>query len=136
MAMNTLGPGVRWNHQEKAMVWTLEDEETDKRQSEGKGRGEVSTMNEFSKMASGILKCLNFTFDCPQMNENGAMAVLDTQMWVGEEERSAGVPVEMLMDKDLKVMKVGHLQQVVLYKFYQKSMTNKLNNMHSNTIPE
>ena len=134
VALDTMAPGVRWCQAEKAMVWSKECEDADRKGgSEG---GKIVSMEEFAKMASSIVNCLKFTYDCPQMNANGTMPVLDTQMWVGCETRTTGIPEALLKDKSLVKAKVGQLRSVVLYKFYQKPMTNKLSNRQSNAIPE
>ena len=128
-----MAPGVRWSQVEQAMVWSEEDERADKSESRG---NKVSTMTEFANMASGVVSCLRFTFDCPQMNAGGAMPVLDTQMWVGKEGRNSGIPEAILEDRSLIQTKVGILRSVVLYKFYRKPMANQVSNRNSSTIPE
>ena len=114
VALDTLKPGVRWNQGEGAMVWSKEQEDQDL--TEG-GGNTVSTMREFSKMASGVVNCLKFTYDCPQMNGEGTMPVLDTQIRVAKENRTTGIPEELLQDRTLVKAKVGQLKEVVLYKF-------------------
>ena len=52
-------------------------------------------MEEFSKMASSITSYLQFTWDAPDLHEDGRMPVLDTSMWMGTEEREIGVPQNM-----------------------------------------
>ena len=39
-------------------------------------------MREISKMADSICPALKTTFDCPGMQEEGKMTVLDLQQWV------------------------------------------------------
>ena len=133
VALDTMAPGVRWSQVEQAMVWSEEDERADKSESRG---NKVSTMTEFANMASGVVSCLRFTFDCPQMNAGGAMPVLDTQMWVGKEGRNSGIPEAILEDRSLIQTKVGILRSVVLYKFYRKPMANQVSNRNSSAIPE
>ena len=69
--------GVRWSDDSKAMEWSPEAEAEDK--AKGTSREEI-TMREFSRMASIVLNCLNFTYYYPEMNKDGKMAVLDNQM--------------------------------------------------------
>ena len=44
---------------------------------------ESNTMKHFSKMASQIVGCLNFTWDDQSLNPTNKMTVLDTQDWMG-----------------------------------------------------
>ena len=54
--------GVRWCKVKKVMLWSQECEDEDK---ETKVDTRINTMRQFSLMASDILSCLKFTFDCP-----------------------------------------------------------------------
>ena len=64
------------------------------------------------------------------------MPVLDTAMWVGREQRESGIPPDMLDKEGLVMTRVGELKDVVLYRFYQKPMTNLLVNLASNAAPD
>ena len=72
--------GVRWEPQHKCFMWSKEQEDADRSQAKNQ---EVNTMEQFTRMASGILACLQFTFDTPASNPNAQMPVLDTSMWIG-----------------------------------------------------
>ena len=61
------------------------------------------------------------------------MAVLDTEMWLGLESMSPGVP-EAVSDK--KPVRPGEAKKIILYSFYKKPMANRLANLESNAIPE
>ena len=52
--------GVRWEPQHKCFMWSQENEDIDKAQVKNQ---EINTMEQFTRMASGILACLQFTFD-------------------------------------------------------------------------
>ena len=56
------------------------------------------------------------------------MPVLDTQIWMGMEERETGIPKEMLKERELIKVKTGQLQRVIQFKFYQKPVVNRLSN--------
>ena len=133
VAMDTLRAGTRWSKVEKAMVWSQETQDLDTHQ--GKVR-QVNSMEQVALMASDIVSCLKFTNDCPQINSEGTMAVLDTQMWTGQEARQTGIPRDMLEDKDLIKTKMGPLREIVLYKFYQKPMANRVGNRKASAAPE
>ena len=81
--------GVRWEPQHKCFMWSQENEDADRSQAKNQ---EVNTMEQFTRMASGILVCLQFTFDTPASNPNAQMPVLDTSMWIGVQSRKYGVP--------------------------------------------
>ena len=53
-------------------------------------------MEQFTIMASGILSCLQFTFDTPASNHNAQTPVLDTSMWIGVQAREYGVPNQIV----------------------------------------
>ena len=52
------------------------------------------------------------------------------------EQRETGIPREMLSKEEDIITKMGELKDVVLYRFYQKPMTNLLVNLASNAAPE
>ena len=133
MAVDTFRLGIRWNSQQKAMVWSLESEEEDRSSGEDP---EVITMREIAKMATEVMKCLKFTFDTPKLNKSLTMPVLDSQIWVGNEQRETGIPVGLLRDTDLIQVKTGELQKVVLFMFYQKPMVNRTSNLARSAAPE
>ena len=86
-ALEKFRPGTRWDPTHKVFIWTPEAHQEDLNQNM-----ELITMTEFSKMASSLLGCLNFTWDSPEKNEGKTMPVLDTQVWVGWGSRKWGVP--------------------------------------------
>ena len=92
-------------------------------------------MKQFSRMASGITEKLNFTYDLPENNPNGRMPVLDTQIWVGREERETGIPKEILPEH-LNTAKTGKLNNVILYSFYKKNMANRVPNRQESAAPD
>ena len=85
--------GTRWSETDKAMVWSQETELEDRNNNVSK---EANSMEQFAKMASQMLGCLNFTYDVPQNNPNNRMPVLDTEIWIGQEQREIGIPPEIL----------------------------------------
>ena len=121
MAVDRMRLGVRWDAKNKAMMWTPETEQEDR---ENNVDPDILTMREIAKMAGDIEKCLRFTFDTPRMNKSGSMPVLDTQIWMEEEQRETGIPRDMVNNGDIIKMKTGQLERVVAYKFYQKPMVH------------
>ena len=91
--------GVRWYKFKKVMLWSQECEDEDK---ETNADARINTMRQFSLMASDILSCLKFTFDCPEMTDGDGMPVLETEMWIGREQREQGLP-EAILKKDKQV---------------------------------
>ena len=79
------------------------------------------------------MTCLNIIFDVPEANESRKMAVLDTEMWLGTEELTPGIPDELTAKKPVKP---GKANKVILYQFYKKHMANKIPNLEANAIPE
>ena len=121
-ALETMKLGVRWCGQSKCFIWSKENEDLDRSINQS---SEVNTMTEFSKMASSILKCLEFTQDSPASNSDGRMPVLDTSMWVDWQTRELGIPEEII-PSDIKLpVKSGQLKKVVMYRFYRKTIANK-----------
>ena len=103
-------------------MWSKEEEDKDKEQLKDP---EINTMEQFTEMASGILSCLQFTFDTPASNTNAQMPVLDTSMWVDWQTRELGIPEEII-PSDIKLpVKSGQLKKVVMYRFYRKTIANK-----------
>ena len=133
MAVNVFRLEVRWDQDSKAMVWTSHQEQQDR---EVKINMEKVTMEEISKMAGTVLGCLRFTFDTPSMNPTNTMPVLDTQIWMKQEERETGIPADLLKDRNLIQVKTGALQRVVVYKFYQKPMVHRVANLSRSASPE
>ena len=76
-ALEEMKLGVRWDPTSKCFTWTQETEDQDKADSK---TTEANTMIQFSRMASSLISCLEFTMDCPGNNRNGRMPVLDTSM--------------------------------------------------------
>ena len=44
--------------------------------------GDLRTMREVVKMANSITIMVQFTGDCPSLNESGKMPLLDPQVWI------------------------------------------------------
>ena len=78
-ATRKLRKGVRWCQEEQALIWTPEMEQEDAGIS-----NEVVTMKALWSKASGVINCLNFTYDCPDLNSSEGMSVLDTTICVGQ----------------------------------------------------
>ena len=78
-ALEQMKQGVKWDQEFKCFKWSPEKESQDR---QDKISPEISTMSEFTRMASGIFQCLEFTFDSPASNTSGQMPVLDTTMWI------------------------------------------------------
>ena len=93
-------------------------------------------MAAFSDMASSVFECLDFTWDSPVKNSNGRMPVLDMEMWVGTEAREVGIPKGAMEDPNFIPIKTGVLQEVVLFSFYKKPMSNTTPNLRASTSPE
>ena len=91
--INRIKPGVIWNHISGSLNWSPEAEMEDKQKTP-----EEHTMEVFADLAGGVLKCLEFTWDCPSKNMSHKMPVLDTQMWIGYPQRQWGVPGAALED--------------------------------------
>ena len=69
------------------------------------------------------------------MNPNKKMAVLDTQMWVGKEERRVGIPEKILKPEE-DFVKTSELKEVILYSFYKKEVANRIPNLANSAAPE
>ena len=130
-ATNTLRRGTKWCPHQKAFLWTQEQADKDILTPE-----DQVTMREIANMASGVLECLQFTFDSPSLNKPMAMLVLDTRMWLGWEERETGVPASALEDPSLITAKPGALRRIILYCFYRKPMANPVANLASSAQPQ
>ena len=124
--------GTRWDPDKETMRWSQEDETADK---ETKISERANTMLQFARMASSVTKNLKFTYDIPENNSNGRMPVLDTQIWVGRERREVGIPQEIL-PQQLNTAKTGKLNNVILYSFFKKSMSNRVPNRQESAAPD
>ena len=110
VAKQPLKLGTRWSGVDQAMVWNLETELEDRDNNVSK---EANSMEQFAKMASQMLGCLNFTYDVPQNNPNNRMPVLDTEIWIGQEQREIGIPPEILENNQISA-KPGKLKNVTV----------------------
>ena len=79
--------------------------------------------------------CLKFTRDSPEKNHIKKFPVLDTQMWLGVEGRTLGIPRELLEGEELGC-KVGSLHKVILYTFYKKPMASRMPTLGRSAMPE
>ena len=114
LALNQMKLGVRFDPELKLMVWSPKAYRKDS--TAGRLIQHV-TMSEFTKLCSSIIECMNFTFDIPQLNDNKCMPVLDIQVWMGQQYRTYGIPVELMHDRPVNS---GKLPTLILYKFYIK----------------
>ena len=90
-APNKLSPGIRWDEDQKAMIW---NPEKDKEVRESNNL-EEKTMKEFSKIAS-VINTGN--------NQRGeGMPVLDIKCWMGQEQRQDGINPDII-PKNIKSM--------------------------------
>ena len=133
MALDEMRRGVRWCPGKKVMLWSQEWEEDDRKNGTNP---EEATVKEVAKMASTVINNIRFTYDAPCMSDSMTLAVLDTQIWMGEEQREEGIPEELLENKERPRMKTNNLKKVVLFRFYQKPMTNRVANLRSSAQPE
>ena len=120
-ALQTMRMGVRWDSSTKTFTWMPEAQREDINRNL-----EVVTMENFASMATSLVECLDFTWDCPSRNATGTMAVLDTQMWVGLPAREWGVPNQILPEEEQKPERAGALKPLILFKFYRKEVSNKM----------
>ena len=130
VALQGVRPGVRYDKQNKILTWSTEAEEEDKQKTR-----EELTMSLFCELATDVEKCLDFTWDSPERNTNGMLPVLDTQMWVGKEQRTIGVPIEFTGGEE-KGCKVGELKNIILYTFYRKPMATDRPILRKSAMPE
>ena len=131
VALERFKPGLRWDSISKALVWS--EEASLKDQNETQSEAEVRTMETVKQISSGILDCLNFTMDTPAVNQNKMMPVLDTQVWVEEDQRVEGIPEPILGDSN-PITQMGDLKNIVKYTFYKKSMADKVPNRANNAL--
>ena len=130
-ALETMKKGVRWDQVHQIMVWSSEHQMEDKDRSE-----QEVTMRAFSDMASGILKCLNFTWDLPELNNSGKMPVLDTMMWKEKHQRTWGVPQPLVELGTSLPQHTGQVKQIIMYEFYRKPMATKTPMHQRSATPE
>ena len=69
--------GTRWGEEEKRMILHPHLVEEDKEVA-----GDIRTAMEVAKMGSSISDMIQLTWDCPSNNNNGKMAMLNTEVWV------------------------------------------------------
>ena len=66
MVTNTLKKGATWCPNQRALIWSEAQAETDRDTSEDQVK-----MRCIAAMADGVEECLNFTYDTPNMNITG-----------------------------------------------------------------
>ena len=116
-AWNEIQIGSYWDPVSKSIMWSSDQFEKDKQ--EGLSPDHI-TMRLIAEIGSSIMECLTFTFDTPNQNQLGRMPVLDTQMWVGEQARSKGIPDTISMESN-KITRLGNLKKVILFGFFKKT---------------
>ena len=72
-----LPPGTRWCNETKKMLIHEDLVEADLDEKE-----DVRTMRQISLMADSICPVLKTTFDCPGLQENGKMPLLNLEVWI------------------------------------------------------
>ena len=72
-----LKPGVKWSDEEKKMI-----EHPDLVDEDEQIPNDIRTAKEVAKMGSSISEMIQLTWDCPSNNNNGKMALLNTEVWV------------------------------------------------------
>ena len=132
VAIKTLKWGCRWCPRNKVLTWDKESEDLDR--AEGKNLHHL-TLEIFTKMAESVTTFLKFTWDAPDKNASGEMPVLDTTVWLQRENRSMGVPREILGESD-PPDNLGRLRVVLITRFYQKPMACRVPNLAKNALPE
>ena len=118
---NKMKPGTSWNWSTKTLNWSEEQQEFD------------LLSNEDDELRT-ILAHIQFTWDSPSRNTNGKRPVLYCKLWIGQEQRSKGIPATFNTNAPAFVRK-GHLKQVILFQFYKKPMANKCSNLARNGLP-
>ena len=134
MALERLQPGVRWDPDNKILFWDEQRHREDIVRSVEEQ--EVITMDVVRQISGNILDCLNFTTDTPAQNDSKKMPVLDTQVWVGEEEREEGIP-QALLESGCSgpTTQMGEIKKIILYQFYKKQMADRVPNRVENALP-
>ena len=79
--MEALRPGTRWSEEEERMILHPHLVEDDMEVS-----SDIRTAKEVAKMGSSISDMITLTWDCPANNENKRMALLNTEVWVEENQ--------------------------------------------------
>ena len=115
--MQKFRKGTKWDSQNRVFITPDASEDLSLMETD------AETMEQFSRMATDMVECLKFTWDCPSVNEGGAMPVLDTEMWIGECSEEWGVPKAILEDETK--LPTTQKVKVCLYRFYRKSMANQ-----------
>ena len=103
-AMAAISPGTRWGEEEKRMVMLPHLVEDDM-----EVEPDLRTMREVVKMASSINEMIQMTGDCPSLNNDGRMPLLNTKVWVEE--------------------------GLLLYENYRKPMANPLMMLEMSAMP-
>merc|ERR1711954_404063 len=111
--------GVRWFYTHKTFIWSHEAEQEDR---ENETTAEECTMREFTKMASCLTDCLEFTWDAPFKHKGGKMPVLDTQIWVGLNQREWSNPGGFIVGEIPFYQE--NTKRIILYEFYRKPISN------------
>ena len=120
--------GTVWNPVNRAFMLDKNLKTEDKREDADR------TLEEISKMASGVLKCLNFTWDTPNQNKNKKMPVLDTQLWVEIPKKGKGIP--KFIEGDHQECAMPEIPKpIVMYCFFKKPMASTRNNMNRGGLP-
>ena len=130
-AGDKLKPGIKWDNNARALIWSQEQYEIDTRNGTN---DEQRTMAIIAEISSSIVGCLKFTWDSPSCNENGKMPVLDFQMWIGLEKREKRIPKGM--GEAPTVTKLVELKNIVLYQFSRNEIHRRLKNTSRELIDQ
>ena len=135
--MDRLAKGTKWGRQHRVFRLDPSNQDTNEQrppQPQEMEELERQTMEEFTRMASQMLECLNFTWDCPGLNIKKKMPLLDTQVRVGLSNEEWGVPVAIL-DGNTTLPKSSECR-LILYEFYRKTKANQRPMHHRTAAPE
>ena len=76
----TMKLGVTYNKTDRVIEWSRDNES-----QQQETNPQENTMSILAEVASSIFPCLQFTWDTLSANQSKMMPVLDTQLWVEQE---------------------------------------------------
>ena len=102
--VEALAPGMRWGEEERCMVFLPHLVDDDKEVAD-----DMRTMREVIRMGNSLDATIQLTGDCPTVNEDGKMPLLNTHVWVDNNK--------------------------VMYENYRKPVANQLLMMEMSAMP-
>ena len=115
VVLTTMRKGLRWVGD--SLVWTEEAETEDELTNHS---AEKLTMTRVREAAESVFPWLQFTVDLPEDHENGAVPMLDLQVWLQPMDDRPGDQTERDTEEPQQEPRIRPSTQALCWAFYEK----------------